>query len=311
VRADASLGVGAESDNIGAAPNLVVKSSSVGIQQTFVKFDLTALPPTAVITQATLRAFPSRVKKAGTLTVNEVTGPWDENTLTNGNVPAYLPHLPALAINPLDQKRFVNYDITDLVEKWQSVPAGNNGIAITPPSIGAVDVTFDSKENSDTSHPMEIEVAYEGPRGIQGIQGIQGIPGIQGPKGDPGIQGIPGVGVTPPGTCPAATFTLTVTALVQGLTQSWPGGIQKFNPGPCFVGVAVPGGVIDDTGAVFAWNLSPINVSGWGACTLTVNMPTCNTVLGVPRIDRGNFPACSSALGSTPSIATATVICTP
>jgi hypothetical protein len=307
VRADVSLGTKSESDEMCTDNDLYVKSSSKGDKRTFVKFDLTALPQSAIVTQATLRTYPSRVNKAGTLTINEVTGTWDEYTLTKFNAPTFIPQTPALRIELQDQKRFVNYDITDLVQKWQTTPAANNGIAITPTPTGSADVIFGSKENISTARPMEIEVAYEGPRGPQGV------PGPQGPKGDPGSSTPP-----PPTQCAAQTFvvsttsatarTLSTPTTIGTPSQYWTGETLSFGSGNCTGTVTAPFGAIDyDPIKSVSWGV-PVQ-SAWKACTLVANNPTCGSPDARSRIDNGNLPVCSNAAGENHSTATATIVC--
>jgi len=183
---------------LGTSKTLVIKNGSSS-KHTFAKFDLAALPQATIITQATLRVFINRVVTPGALTVNVVSANWSERTLTNANAPAVIPLIPRpapgtgtgipqpsapLVIAATDQQHYVDYDITTLVQDWQAKQQSNFGIALTPPIDGTlVNVTLDSKENNETSHPMEIEVAFEGPRGPQGSAGTPGTPGSSGISG--------------------------------------------------------------------------------------------------------------------------------
>ncbi len=158
--------------------------------QGFAKFDLSTLPLGIGgngIQKATLRLWVNDVDRAGSVRLHLVSGEWDEDTLTAGNVPGVNSEAFAeVAITKDDRGRFVTLDVTDQVRGWlQDVP--NHGIAMV-----AVDVNFaiDSKENIVTSHPMEIDVALAGGgAGSVGPAGPQGPPGPQGPKGDTGPAG--------------------------------------------------------------------------------------------------------------------------
>jgi hypothetical protein len=180
--------------NYGASGVLGIKNM-VSTQRTFAKLDLTALPQDSVISRATLRVFVNKVSKPGKLTVNTVSADWSEGTLTDNNQLALVPlnnqsAVATLAIEPTDEKHYINYDITALVQDWQTNPQSNFGIALTPPADGTqVNVALDSKESAGTSHPMEIEVAFEGPKGAKGDQGD---PGVKGAKGDTGATGLQG-----------------------------------------------------------------------------------------------------------------------
>lgn len=168
-------------------------------QQAFVKFDLTALPQDAVITQATLRVYVNRVTVPGALIVNKVSADWSEQALTQDTAPTLMPitNTP-LAIAKTDKGQYVNYDITALVQVWQVNPNSNFGIALTPASGTQINIALDSKESKGTSHPLEVEVALEGPRGAKGVkgdsggQGLKGDTGTDGPQGPVGVQGLAG-----------------------------------------------------------------------------------------------------------------------
>lgn len=191
VNQDTTVDSAKPSVNYGGSGSLGIRSGN-STYRTFAKFDLTALPKDAVITQATLRVFVSRVETAGSLTLNMVTDDWSERSLTHKNAPTLMPWAAAapLTVTTEDKGHYLNYDITDIVKGWQATPKFIYGIAITPPAIGSpVNVLLDSKEDDDTSHPMEIEVAFEGPRGAKGDKGDQGQQGIQGAKGDTGATG--------------------------------------------------------------------------------------------------------------------------
>jgi hypothetical protein len=183
--------------NYGASGVLGVKNM-VSTQRTFAKFDLTALPQHSVISRATLRIFVNKVGKPGKLTVNMVSTDWSEDALTDNSQLTLVPLInqsaaATLAIEPTDEKHYINYDITALVQDWQTNPQSNFGIALTPPADGTpVNVALDSKESTGTSHPMEIELAFEGPKGAKGDQGDPGIKGTKGDTGATGPQGAAG-----------------------------------------------------------------------------------------------------------------------
>jgi hypothetical protein len=171
--------------NFGGSESLNIFRNGQSTQHAYAKFGLEALPLDAVITKATLRVFVNRVDAPVALTVNTVTQDWSERTLTQANATTLVPlPPPPLVVSETDKDHYVNYDITELVQGWQSHAKPNFGIAITPPAVGApVKVALDSKENDDTSHPMEIEVAFEGPRGAKGDKGDTGLQGAVGLSG--------------------------------------------------------------------------------------------------------------------------------
>ncbi|MBS1212542.1 MAG: hypothetical protein H6R26_1159, partial [Proteobacteria bacterium] len=183
--ADASL----PSKVQGGSANIKVSRNKRG----FVRFDLDALPRDAVITHAYLRMWVNAVSntKPGVLEIFQVTGDWKEPSLTQASTPMVNPiRAGAVVIYPENKGHYVSAEITQLVQDWQ---AGNGienfGLSLVPTSQSSVDVAFDSKESTGTSHPMEIEVSFEGPQGPKGATGAAGAPG---PKGDKGDKGDPG-----------------------------------------------------------------------------------------------------------------------
>ncbi len=198
VNHDADTNSKLPTENRGGKGELNVRNVD-GNRDSYVRFDLRPLPKDAEITLATLRLYANEVNVPGNLTIQEITGDWDERTLTANNVP--LTNTAAainVSIAKANQDKYILVDVTDLVKGWQSgLP--NFGIALRPAATGQVKVEFDSKENDDTSHPMEIEVAFEGPPGPKGDAGAQGEKGEKGDKGDPGATGLKGdTGATGP-----------------------------------------------------------------------------------------------------------------
>lgn len=83
-------------------------------------------------------------------------------------------------------------DATQAVQDWLNGTSNNDGFIITP--LGSVQVEFDSKENTATSHPatLAITLVNSGPMGATGAQGPAGATGAQGPTGPAGATGAQG-----------------------------------------------------------------------------------------------------------------------
>jgi hypothetical protein len=177
--------------NSGGKKDLHVQNVEA-IRDSYARFDLSALPKDAQINLAMLRIWVNEVEAPGNLTVHEVTGDWNERSLTAATVPAIdNTALTRLAVSKANKNNYVLVDVTQLVKDWQSgLP--NNGLAFKPDPASKLKLEIDSKENDDTSHPMEIEVAFEGPPGSKGDQGVAGDKGEKGDKGDKGDPGAPG-----------------------------------------------------------------------------------------------------------------------
>jgi Phage Tail Collar Domain/Collagen triple helix repeat (20 copies) len=134
---------------------------------------------------------------AGTITILEVNGPWTEAALTSKTAPATVP-APAFSfsVSPANTNNFVTVDVTQAVKDWQSGARANFGLALMASPQSSIAISVDSKENNQTSHPMELEIAVAGepgPQGPTGPQGAQGPQGVAGPVGAPGPQGPQGV----------------------------------------------------------------------------------------------------------------------
>jgi hypothetical protein len=172
------------------------KNHRTGDKASYVNFSLASLPNLIAapdIEKATLRIWVDKVHTAGPVDLHLLYSPWDENLLTGAILPNS-GYVSTLNLTEEDEGHYYTVDITNVLQGWVDFPSSNYGLAFIP-GDGDVYVRFDSKENQQTSHPMEIEVAYigpegpQGPQGPQGEQGPRGLTGLQGPAGPQGPQG--------------------------------------------------------------------------------------------------------------------------
>ena len=176
--------------NFGTNPSLTVGP----INNVYVKFKLSpALPPSTVATdlaKATLKLYVGNVGSPGTIDIYEVAGSWNEKSVTANAAPA-----PGILVNAgvqIDANKkgqYLTIDVTGAVSDWLS-GAPNNGLLLV--AGPGVNVTFDSKENSQTSHEPQLLLTWNRSAGAQGPEGPQGPQGQQGPQGEKGIPGDPG-----------------------------------------------------------------------------------------------------------------------
>ena len=150
-----------------------------------------------------------------------MTNSWTEGKIAFNNAPTLGAKVASAIMITTAKRNFIDVDVTSAVQAWLTSPnpAPNYGIALVPSSRSSISVSFDSKENTSTSHDPELMVSMisagpqgplgpagatgpQGPTGPQGIQGPMGLtgpigpPGIdgpQGPKGDIGPQGLAGI----------------------------------------------------------------------------------------------------------------------
>jgi len=184
--------------NFGSQTNLYVGNGNTS----FLQFDLATLPAGTTagqIAKATLLLYVNRVNSAGTINVLPVTSAWSESALTFASTPGLGTSVAALHVSQAGD--YLAVDVTALVQGWVSTPASNFGVALTSNSAYVV---LDSKENDQTAHAAELEIALAGPQGAigppgpagpagsVGAAGPQGAAGPAGPQGATGLTGAAG-----------------------------------------------------------------------------------------------------------------------
>jgi hypothetical protein len=213
--------------NSGTLSNLNVG----GAYTALVQFDLGTLPAgttAAQIARATLRVYCNRADVPGAVQVQLVGGAWTESGVTFATLPALGATVQTAQVAGVGE--FVTFDVTSAVQGWVSAPSTNFGLALV--GVAGTVVQFDSKENDQTAHAPELEIALAGSGtgtvGPQGIQGGTGATGAQGPAGEMGLQGPQGAagisgtggGIVYQGTYDAGT-NYGVGDVVQSGGSSW------------------------------------------------------------------------------------------
>ena len=172
--------------NFGTNPNLNVLSGS----NSYLKFKLSTLPAGTKgtdVAKATLKVYVGTVTTPGTIDLYEAGGAWNEKTITANTSPALGALIGSgISIDAGKKGQYLTIDVTSAARKWLDGVA-NNGIVIVAGT--GTNVTFDSKENSQTSHEPDLIVALNQQTGPQGPQGAQGPQGPQGPQGEKGNTG--------------------------------------------------------------------------------------------------------------------------
>jgi hypothetical protein len=169
--ADALTYSGSPSTNYGASALLNVTNT----QTTYIQFDLASIPTGAVVGQATLKLYVNAVTTAGSFDVNYVGGSWSESALDYSNAPplgsAIVSNVAVTAAN-----QYILINITPAVVAWLNGSQANDGIALV--ANGAFHANFDSKENTTTSHPAELDIVFAGGTGtITGVIAGTGLSG--------------------------------------------------------------------------------------------------------------------------------------
>ncbi|HET9304817.1 MAG TPA: DNRLRE domain-containing protein [Candidatus Sulfotelmatobacter sp.] len=184
----------------GTQPSLLVISPGVN---SYIRFDLTALPlglTSSNVSKATVRLNINSVTTSGTFDVYLINTSWSESTISYNTAPTLGAKVNTAPILVMGSKRnFIDVDVTAAAQAWLG-GSPNYGIALVPSSGSSISVSFDSKENTSTSHDPELSVSMIsagpqgpiGPTGPTGPQGPIGLSGPQGPKGDTGATGAVG-----------------------------------------------------------------------------------------------------------------------
>src|SRR5579859_3860036 len=166
----------------------------------YIRFDLTSFPAGLTgsnISKATVRLNVNGVTTGGTFDVYEVSKSWTEGSITYNNAPALGAKVNSAVMIPASKRNFIDVDVTQALQDWLNSVQGNYGIALVPSSGSAISVSFDSKENTSTSHDPELTVSLisagpQGPAGPAGPQGPAGATGAAGPAGPQGAGGATG-----------------------------------------------------------------------------------------------------------------------
>ena len=152
--------------NYGAKTLLDVDGAS---QITYIQFNLASIPTTASVSQATLKLYVNGVIAAGSFNVDYINSAWSESTIDASNAPPLGSAIAAnVNVTTADKNQYILIDVTSAVQAWLSGSETNNGLALVASST--FNATFDSKENTTTSHAPELDIAFAGGDGtITGI----------------------------------------------------------------------------------------------------------------------------------------------
>lgn len=154
---DAYTNSAAPKTNHGDAATLNLKSA---IETSYIRFDLTAVPAGytgASVAKATLKLYVNSVTTGGSFNVDLVSGTWSETTIDYNNEPALGTTIASsVPLTMASEGTYVEIDITPAVADWLNGAQANDGIALVANS--PLVANFDSKENTTTSHPPEIDI---------------------------------------------------------------------------------------------------------------------------------------------------------
>ena len=157
--------------NYGAKALLDVDGAS---QITYIQFNLASIPATASVSRAMLKLYVNGVTTAGGFNVDYVNSAWSESTIDSSNAPPLGTTIaPNVDVTAADKNQYILINVTSAVQAWLSGSEANNGLALVANST--FNATFDSKENTTTSHAPELDIAFAGGEGtITGVTTASG-----------------------------------------------------------------------------------------------------------------------------------------
>jgi trimeric autotransporter adhesin len=166
--ADAYTNTTTPTTNYGSKPLLDVDGAT---QISYIQFNLTSIPAGSSVSQATLKLYVNAVTTAGSLNVDYVNGTWAESTITSSSAPALGSAIASgVPITTADKNQYVLINVTSAVAAWLNGSQTNDGIALV--ADGSFNATFDSKENTTTSHTAELDIVFSGSGGGGTITGV-------------------------------------------------------------------------------------------------------------------------------------------
>src|ERR1700728_2753572 len=163
---DAYTNTASSTTNYGAKTLLDVDDTT---QITYIQFNLASVPTTASVSQATLKLYVNAVTTAGSFNVDYVNGAWSEGKIDASNAPALGAAIASnVSVTTADKNQYILINVTSAVQAWLNGSETNNGLALIANS--SFNATFDSKENTTTSHAAELDIAFAGGDGtITGV----------------------------------------------------------------------------------------------------------------------------------------------
>ena len=301
--------------NYGAQQTLNVGGGSGS--QALVQFDLSTLPAGTIasgVSKATLVLFARTVLTAGTIGVSTASGAWTEAAVNGNNSPSAGTAV-ATGVAAASSGVYIYVDATAAVQSWLTTPSGNNGFIIIP--AGGVNVAFDSKESTSTSHAPELvittsssgpagatgatgatgstgagSVGATGPTGPTGVSGPTGSTGASGPTGPTGVSGPTGSTGASGSTGPTGVSGPTGSTGANGVTG--PTGVNGAT-GPTGVnGATGPTGVngaTGPTGATGATGATGIGTAGANGATGATGPAGATGPTGAPATASFEFNA--------------------
>jgi len=288
--ADSYTYSGAPGTNYGASGVLYVDAAT---ENTFIQFNLASVPSGTSVEEATLKLYVNSVTTAGSFNVYNVLGSWAENTITWNLSPTYGSAVASnVTLTTASKNQYILVDVTSAVQAWLNGSETNDGIALV--ANGTFNASFDSKENTNTSHPAELDLVFGSSASITGITTAS----------DSGLTG--------GGTSGNLNLSLT-TSCAAGQVLEWNGSswactsltgggtITGVTAGYGLLGGGTSGNVtlsVNPTAIALVTN-GPLSNTGVGISALSANTTgSFNTATGGPALDANTTGSYNTANGA-------------
>ena len=260
--------------NYGAAALLDVDGAK---QTTYIQFNLSSIPANASVSQATLKLYVNSVSTAGSFNVDYVNAPWSEGKIdASGSPPLGSAITSNVNVTTADKNQYILINVTSAVQAWLNGSEANNGLALV--ANGSFNATFDSKENTTTSHPAELDIAFAGGDGT--------ITGVTTPSGS-GLMG--------GGTSGTLNLSLTNGCAANQVLQ-WSGSAWACSSAGTGTITGVTAGA-DLTGGGTSGNVT-LNLNTT-ALNETYALIGAENTFAYPQVINGGLTANSSSSGGT------------
>ena len=271
---DAYTNTADSTTNYGAATLLYVNGAT---EIAYIQFPLSSIPAGASISQATLKLYVNTVPTAGSFNVDYVNGAWAESTIDSSNAPPLGSTIASdVSITTTDKNQYILINVTSAVQAWLDGSQANDGIALVANST--FEATFDSKENTTTSHPAELDIAYAGGSGT--------ITGVTTASGS---------GLTGGGTSGTLNLSLTSACATNQVLQ-WNGSSWACASAGTGTITGVTAGT-DLTGGGTSGNVT-LNLNTSSLNSTYAQLAAANTFTGNQTVD-GNLSATGVVTGSS------------
>ena len=162
--ADAHISSHQPAHTAGEAVELYVGQVGKNQRQALLRFDMSSIPPEALVTSATLRVWRNPSSALATPGVHAITSAWQESTVSwNSFRSAFAPQIAARLDLSSRHSGALSTDLTSLVRSWVRSPSVNHGLLLEQASGHSL---LASSESPHAARRPSLEVCYFVPESV-------------------------------------------------------------------------------------------------------------------------------------------------